>query len=47
MKICKDAFSLGKNPLSHHYQGSIDFDTFNINRTLWMDFLLFPDYDIE
>ena len=47
MKICKDAFSLGKNPLSHHYQGSINFDTLNNNCTLGMGFLLFPDYDIE
>ena len=27
---------------SHHYQGSIDFNTVNIHRTVWVYFLIFP-----
>ena len=26
----------------HHYQGSIDFNTVNIHRTVWVYFLIFP-----
>ena len=27
----------------HHYQGSIDFNTVNIHRTVWVYFLIFPE----
>ena len=26
----------------HHYQGSVDFNTVNIHRTVWVYFLIFP-----
>ena len=29
-------------PFFHHYQGSIDFNTVNIHRTVWVYFLIFP-----
>jgi len=29
-------------PFLHHYQGSIDFNTVNIHRTVWVYFLIFP-----
>ena len=29
-------------PFSHHQQGSIDFNTVNIHRTVWVYFLIFP-----
>ena len=30
------------NTFVHHYQGSIDFNTVNIHRTVWVYFLIFP-----
>ena len=31
-----------KQTFFHHYQGSIDFNTVNIHRTVWVYFLIFP-----